>query len=257
MPEEEKTPPKKETEEPLPGPDTEQPTGEITDESQKEGQKEPESDQEPVKKPTKIDKQTPDEKSLQEQPKKEPKSDEKQKTTEKTPPAKPEKKSTEPKKQPKKKDQPKDDIPDDFSYIVRIANTDINGDYKAVLGVAQIKGIGRRLASLIVDTAKIPRDKKMGVLTDNEVERIREALTRVEEIAPTWMLNHQKEYDTGENIHLISAQVELRLRDDINLLKMIRSYRGIRHELNLPARGQRTRANNRTGLTLGVSKKKN
>ena len=48
----------------------------------------------------------------------------------------------------------------------------------------------------------------------------------------------------------------MRLRDEINILKKIRSYRGIRHERGLPVRGQRTRANSRTGLTLGVSKKR-
>ena len=53
------------------------------------------------------------------------------------------------------------------------------------------------------------------------------------------------------------TDIELRLRDEINIMKKIRSYRGIRHELGLPARGQRTRANNRKGLSLGVSKKRN
>ncbi|MBU0496326.1 MAG: 30S ribosomal protein S13 [Candidatus Thermoplasmatota archaeon] len=172
------------------------------------------------------------------------------------PPSKQDKKSKSDKKQTKKDETKKSDRPDDFQYIVRIANTDINGDYTLVYGLSQIKGIGRRLAYLIADTVDIPRNNKMGTLKDTEVEKIREALTRVEEIAPPWMLNHRNEYDSGEDIHLISTQVDLRLRDDINLLKMIRSYRGIRHEFGLPVRGQRTRANNRTGLSLGVSKKK-
>ena len=42
----------------------------------------------------------------------------------------------------------------------------------------------------------------------------------------------------------------------INLLKMIRSYKGIRHETGLPARGQRTRAKSRRGLAMGVSRKR-
>jgi small subunit ribosomal protein S13 len=70
------------------------------------------------------------------------------------------------------------------------------------------------------------------------------------------MLNHRKEYETGKNIHLIGTEIDTRLRDEINIMKKIRSYRGIRHERGLPVRGQRTRANNRTGLALGVSKKR-
>ena len=38
-------------------------------------------------------------------------------------------------------------------------------------------------------------------------------------------------------------------------MKMIRSYRGVRHELGLPVRGQRTKANGRQGLAMGVSRK--
>ncbi len=83
-----------------------------------------------------------------------------------------------------------------------------------------------------------------------------EALDGIEESAPKWMLNHRKDYETGEDIHLIGSDIDMRLRDEINIMKKIRSYKGIRHERGLPARGQRTRANNRSGLTLGVSKRR-
>ena len=94
---------------------------------------------------------------------------------------------------------------------------------------------------------------EMGFLKPGQIKEI---LEKIEEIAPGWMLNHRKDIDTGKDIHLISSDVDLRLRDDINLLKMIRSYRGVRHESGLSVRGQRTRANNRKGLALGVSKKR-
>ncbi|HIH28194.1 MAG TPA: 30S ribosomal protein S13, partial [Thermoplasmata archaeon] len=58
------------------------------------------------------------------------------------------------------------------------------------------------------------------------------------------------------DIHLISTDVTSRLRDDINMMKMIRSYRGVRHEFGLKVRGQRTSSNGRKGLALGVSKRK-
>ena len=57
-------------------------------------------------------------------------------------------------------------------------------------------------------------------------------------------------------MHLISTEVLIRLRDDINMMKMIRSYRGVRHELGLKVRGQRSSSNGRKGLALGVSKRR-
>jgi len=171
---------------------------------------------------------------------------------EKTGEAKPQKTAEEPKKPAKKQD----DKDEDFQYIVRIANTDIDGDKTLIMGIAQIKGIGRHMAALIADSTGIDKKIKMGKITDAQIEKIKKALEDIENIAPGWMLNHRKDIDTGEDIHLISSDVELRLRDDVNLLKMIRSYRGIRHETGLSVRGQRTRANNRRGLALGVSKKR-
>ena len=144
----------------------------------------------------------------------------------------------------------------DFNYIVRIANTDIDGEKTITFGLTQIKGLGRRTATFVADTAEIPRKTKCGNLTESQLTKINEILENISKKAPAWMLNHRKDYDTGKDVHLIGSDVEMRLRDDVNLLKMIRSYRGIRHELNLRARGQRTRANSRKGLALGVSKKR-
>ena len=166
---------------------------------------------------------------------------------------------TKPKKgteEPKKPSKKKDEIDEDYQYIVRIANTDIGGDKTVVMGIAQIKGIGRHMAVLIANATGLDKKLKMGKLTDKQIDKIKVILEDIESIAPGWMLNHRKDIDTGEDIHLISSDVELRLRDDVNLLKMIRSYRGVRHEAGLSVRGQRTRANNRRGLALGVSKKR-
>jgi len=80
-------------------------------------------------------------------------------------------------------------------------------------------------------------------------------LGKIAEIVPHWMVNRPSDWETGEDVHLFSSDVELRLRDDINRMKMIRCYRGIRHEQGQKVRGQRTRSNGRTGLTVGVIKK--
>lgn len=144
----------------------------------------------------------------------------------------------------------------DFKYIVRISNTDINGEKNLVYGLTTIKGIGVHMATLIADTAGIDRYTKIGDLKDSEVEKIQEIINTVNRKAPSWMVNHRKDYETGEDIHLVGSDIDMKLRDEVNIMKKIRSYRGIRHERGLPVRGQRTRSNNRKGLALGVSKKR-
>jgi small subunit ribosomal protein S13 len=164
----------------------------------------------------------------------------------------------EPEKAEEKKEKPKKKIDrgPDFKYIVRLSNTDVDGEKNVVYGLTGIKGIGLHMATLIADQSGIGRYKKMGHLTDSQIEKIQELINKLNEHAPGWMLNHRKDYDTGKDIHLISSDIDMRLRDEINIMKKIRSYKGVRHESGLRVRGQRTRANNRKGLALGVSKKR-
>ncbi len=161
-------------------------------------------------------------------------------------------------KQSAKEDEPskKKEHDENFNYIVRVVNTDINGENNIVQGLTQIKGIGRHMATFIADTAGVDRKIKFGNLPETEIEKLKEVLENLDEYAPAWMLNYQKDMYTGENMHLISTDVTSRLRDDINMMKMIRSYRGVRHELGLKVRGQRSSSNGRKGLALGVSKRR-
>lgn len=157
---------------------------------------------------------------------------------------------------PKDESEKKKDEKDDFRYIVRIANTDVAGEKTLARGLTSIKGIGTHMSILIIDVTGLDRNLKMGNLTDAQIETIKEALENATNTAPKWMLNHRKDIETGKDIHLIGGEIDIRLRDEINIMKKIRSYKGIRHERGLAVRGQRTRANNRKGLTLGVSKKR-
>ena len=162
------------------------------------------------------------------------------------------------KKEEQKKDSAKKKVEHgpDFKYIVRLSNTDINGEKNILYGLTTIRGIGLHMATLIADQTGINRYMIFGDLTDDQIQKIQEKIDSITNNAPDWMLNHRKDSETGDDIHLISTQIDTKLRDEINIMKKIRSYKGIRHERGLPVRGQRTRANNRKGLALGVSKKK-
>lgn len=144
---------------------------------------------------------------------------------------------------------------DDFKYIVRMANTDIPGEKLTVFALTSIRGIGNRLSEIIMKKTDIPRKAKIGSLSDEEIAQLEELVMDISE-SPEWLLNRQKDYWTGESVHLLSTDIEMNLREDINTLKKIRCYRGIRHENGQPVRGQRTRSNGRSGLTMGVSKQK-
>jgi len=163
---------------------------------------------------------------------------------------------TEEKKGHKKESPKKKDHKDDFKYIVRLASTDIDGEKTFVRGLTSIKGVGMHMSVLIANETGIDKYVKMGDLTDAQIEKIQKSLDNITKSAPAWMLNRRKDSETGEDIHLIGSDIDMRLRDEINIMKKIRSYRGIRHERGLTVRGQRTRANNRKGLALGVSKKR-
>lgn len=144
----------------------------------------------------------------------------------------------------------------DFKYIIRVANTNLDGNMLIPNALTGIRGIGIRLGTAITDRLQFPRNKKLGDLTDAEVEQLVAIMERMNDEFPDWMMNRQKDFDTGESLHIISSDIQRSLRDDLNRLKKIRCYRGIRHEQGQKVRGQRTRSNGRTGMTVGVQRKK-
>lgn len=148
------------------------------------------------------------------------------------------------------------EVDKDFRYIVRLVNTDIDGNKGAVIGLADIKGIGLRTAEVIARQAGIAPTVKLGSLPESKTDELEKLATTYASVAPFWMANRQNDWSSGEDLHLVGADVDLNRRDDINLMKMIRCYKGIRHEQGQKVRGQRTRSNGRTGLTLGVMRKR-
>lgn len=145
----------------------------------------------------------------------------------------------------------------EFKGIVRIFGTDLNGEKPVELALTGIKGIGDIMAHGIVQKIQVSPTEKLGNLPDEKITEIEYILKNPQESGlPSWMLNRRRDYDTGKDIHLVGPELIISLREDLNRLKKIRSYRGIRHELGLPVRGQRTKSSFRKGRTLGVSRRK-
>lgn len=76
------------------------------------------------------------------------------------------------------------------------------------------------------------------------------------ELAPAWFLNRGKDPETGREMHLIGSELVLAARRDVDLMKKLKSWKGVRHSLGLKVRGQRTVTTGRFGATAGVTKKK-
>lgn len=145
---------------------------------------------------------------------------------------------------------------ENFRYIVRLVNTDIDGEKSIVIGLTSVSGIGLRTAEVIAKMAGIPRKTMFGDLPESKTEELEKLINDYSEKVPHWMVNRQSDWSTGADMHLMGVDVDLNRRDDVNLMKMIRCYKGIRHEQGQKVRGQRTRSNGRTGMTMGVIRKK-
>lgn len=143
----------------------------------------------------------------------------------------------------------------EYKHIVRIVGNDIPGEKKILIGLTQIKGIGYMFANAILDTLKINTNANIGDLTDAQVEAIEKVILDPKAASfPTWFLNRQKDVETGNDMHLITSDIEFTIRNDIERERITNSWRGYRHMFGLKVRGQRTRTTGRKGGAVGVAK---
>ena len=138
--------------------------------------------------------------------------------------------------------------------IVRILSKDIEGKMTLYSGLAKIKGVSWSFSNAICKVLKLDKKRKIGSLSDAEIKKITEFIKNPK--IPEYLLNRRKDFDTGEDKHLTSSDLELTKEFDIKRLKKIKSYRGIRHAAGLPLRGQRTRSNFRRDRKKGTGIKK-
>ncbi len=109
--------------------------------------------------------------------------------------------------------------------MARFANVEVPSDKQVQISLTYVYGIGPKLARDIVNAAKVEPTKRVKDLTEAEEKKIRDII--------------DANYTVEGDLHRIVA-------NNIKRLKDIGSYRGLRHKLNLPSRGQRTRTNGRT-----------
>lgn len=144
-----------------------------------------------------------------------------------------------------------------FRHIVRVMDKDLDGTKILVDALSDIKGIGIRLAHIIARRVNMSPETRIGYLPEEKIEEIESFIKNLaNKDIPDWLLNRRKDLETGKDRHLISSDIDLQVKADVEREKSIWSWRGYRHAYGLKVRGQRTRTTGRTGKTVGVSKKK-
>lgn len=120
---------------------------------------------------------------------------------------------------------------------MRISGIDLQDGWKVDYALTKIKGLGWSLSKRIMKEASIDTKKRVSELTSDEVSKIGVELEK-----------YQIEGDLFRSV-----------RENVQRLQIIGSFRGSRHTKGLPARGQRTRTNARTKRgkrkTVGAFKK--
>lgn len=143
-----------------------------------------------------------------------------------------------------------------FKHIVRIADTDLDGNKSLMFALTGIKGIGLRAARCIVNELGVDGRAKLGELDDETIQKVKSFVEENIESLPSWLLNRRKDPYSGEDIHLLSKDVDFAKMLDIERLIKMKCYRGVRHARGQKVRGQRTRSTGRSGRTVGVVRRK-
>lgn len=109
--------------------------------------------------------------------------------------------------------------------MARIAGVEVPSNKRIEIGLTYIFGIGRKKSKRILNIVKVDLNKKVRNLSTEEVTRIRK-------------------YIEAEEI--VEGDLKKMIDQDIKRLMDINCYRGRRHKMGLPVRGQRTKTNART-----------
>ncbi len=144
-----------------------------------------------------------------------------------------------------------------FKHVVRMVGFDLPGDVKVPYAISRIRGVGVNLAMALSKQLGIDPSLRLGEVEDEKLESLERALRDKKHASlPLWFKNRRSDVLESEDMHLIGSDLLMGVRGDVELLKRIKCWRGVRHSLGLKVRGQRTRVTGRFGRSVGVSKGK-
>jgi small subunit ribosomal protein S13 len=123
--------------------------------------------------------------------------------------------------------------------MARISGVTIPAEKQVQISLTYVYGIGPKTSRDVLEQAKVEPTIRVKNLTDAEISRIQEVI--------------------NSNL-TVEGELQRIVSGNIKRLKDINSYRGLRHKMSLPSRGQRTKTNARTRrgkkVTVGGTAKK-
>jgi small subunit ribosomal protein S13 len=145
----------------------------------------------------------------------------------------------------------------DRVQIIRLAETNLNGNRMVVDSIRGVRGVGFVFANAVTKVTGFG-NKRLGELSEDELKHLETVIINPSKFAiPAWVYNRKRDPVSGENTHHIASQLEFATKIDINEMKKLKTYKGMRHAAGLPVRGQRTRSSFRkSGKAVGVRRKK-
>lgn len=148
-------------------------------------------------------------------------------------------------------------VPTTIQHIIRMFNTNVDGNRRVPAALTQIRGIGIRMADAIVKRTGIDPSKRAGELSQDELNALAKSIANPKKLnIPDWMLNRRFDPVDGTSTHLIGTQIDAAFRLQLERGKKIGLVRAYRLMNGFKVRGQRTKSNGRGGKTVGVSRKK-
>ncbi|MFX1578861.1 MAG: 30S ribosomal protein S13 [Promethearchaeota archaeon] len=146
---------------------------------------------------------------------------------------------------------------EEYKHIVRLSGSDIDGHENVLQGLTRVRGVGLRLSRAIIIKLGIDPTQRFGFLKDSDIKKIEKIIKDpVASALPDWYVNRQRDRMSGKMLHLTGSDLDFAHRNDIDRLRRIKSWRGVRHSLGLRVRGQHTRTTGRGGMAVGVSRKR-
>ncbi len=143
-----------------------------------------------------------------------------------------------------------------IKQIIRLAETNLDGEKPVRTAIRSIRGVSFMLSNAIASVTGFG-DKNLGQLSGEEYKRLEDVIANPEKHnIPVWLLNRRADPMTGEDRHLTVSKLEFAHKMDINEMKKLKTYKGVRHAVGLTVRGQRTRSSFRRGSIVGVKRKK-
>jgi small subunit ribosomal protein S13 len=125
--------------------------------------------------------------------------------------------------------------PKEIRTIVRIANTDLDGEKSVLRALRMIKGLSHMMSKAVCKVAGIDPRQKLGTLDKQTIEKLEEIMKEPIRFGiPSFFVNRRRDIETGKDMHLIGLDLDVAKKFDVQRHVNLKTYKGWRHMLGQP-----------------------